>query len=124
MKTRTQQVATGAFAQVTSVKKQSDTMQKDYRTVALSFPAMVLQAGLTQAIGFLMAKNEKHHQLYLEHIAFLVIGNDQYDVLHRKVIDSDVGVYQQLTRQTLDAASWLKRYTQAQLPKPGKEGKA
>ena len=84
-----------------------------YRTLALTFPTMIMQSGLAQAIGFLMAKDEAHHQKMLAHLKTLLNDNNLYS----QVLQSDITTYQKLTRDAIEASSWLKRYTQALLDK-------
>jgi CRISPR-associated protein Cmr5 len=38
---------------------QKDNFEAKYRTLAFNFPTMVMQSGLAQAIGFLMAKGKR-----------------------------------------------------------------
>ena len=53
---RTQDYAKRAYPLVDNM--QGDPQEEKYRTLALNFPTMILQSGLVQAIGFLMAKNK------------------------------------------------------------------
>lgn len=93
-------------------------VNKEYRTVALGFPAMVMQAGLAQALGFLVAKNKDHHKHFLEDIQHVVkeCGNpllrDKH-LLQQAAITCSLNDYRRLTRDVLDAAVWLKRFVQA-----------
>ncbi|WP_201634000.1 type III-B CRISPR module-associated protein Cmr5 [Psychrobacter immobilis] len=116
---RTQKYAKLAYPLVAAV--QDIAIEPKYRTLALTFPAMVMQSGLSQAIGFLMAKGNEEHQLMLSHIATLLSyqGNNATDTMHQAILSSDLSKYQLLTRNTLEATSWLKRYTQALLEKEG-----
>ena len=63
MQIRTHKYAEDAFPLVK--KMQNDTFEAKYRTLALNFPTMIMQSGLAQAIGFLMAKltDEPNHPL-------------------------------------------------------------
>lgn len=114
MRIRTHRYAEAAFPKVESIKKENDrNLEAKYRTLALSFPAMIMQAGLMQSIGFLKAKDEAEHRTLLGHIQDILGVRD----LHAQALRSDVQEYQLLTRKALDASSWLKRYTQALLEK-------
>lgn len=115
---RSQKYAQRAFGLIQKVKD-SNKQVKEYRTLVLNFPTMILQSGLAQAIGFLQAKGKEEHLLLLAHIAELLVENK--DGLHKKILEADLSHYQLLSRQALEAASSLKRYTQALLPKPKDE---
>lgn len=115
---RSQKYAQRAFGLIQKVKD-SNKQVKEYRTLVLNFPTMILQSGLAQAIGFLQAKGKEEHLLLLAHIAELLGENK--DSLHKKILEADLSHYQLLSRQALEAASSLKRYTQTLLPKPKDE---
>ena len=115
---RSQKYAQRAFGLIQKVEEENEKV-KEYRTLALNFPTMILQSGLAQAIGFLQAKGKEEHLLLLAHIAELLGENK--DSLHKKILEADLSHYQLLSRQALEAASSLKRYTQALLPKPKDE---
>ena len=115
---RSQKYAQRAFGLIQKVKDDNKQV-KEYRTLVLNFPTMILQSGLAQAIGFLQAKGKEEHLLLLAHIAELLGENK--DSLHKKILEADLSHYQLLSRQALEAASSLKRYTQALLPKPKDE---
>ena len=116
MTIRSQKYAQEAYPLV--VKVYGHQLEAKYRTLALNFPSMILQSGLSQAIGFLMAKGKDEHQMLLDHLATLVLGKQAQDKqLHQTILTADLTHYQLLTRQTLEAASWLKRYSQALLEK-------
>lgn len=112
METRDEQYAKAAFPKV-KAQVQAAT-EKGYRTLALNFPVMVLQSGLSQATGFLLAKDADEHRAYLNDLAGILGLNNGGD-LHQAVIRSTLPQYQQLTRKALEASAWLKRYTQALL---------
>lgn len=115
---RSQKYTQRAYGLIQKVKDDNKQV-KEYRTLALNFPTMILQSGLAQAIGFLQAKGKEEHLLLLVHIAELLEENESS--LHKKILEADLSHYQLLTRQAIEAASGLKRYTQALLPKPKDE---
>ena len=115
---RSQKYAQRSFGLIQKVKDDNKQV-KEYRTLALNFPTMILQSGLAQAIGFLQAKGKEEHLLLLAHIAELLEENE--NSLHKKILEADLSHYQLLTRKAIEAASSLKRYTQALLPKPKDE---
>lgn len=118
METRDQRYAKAAFSKVEAQKGKAT--EKGYRTIALNFPVMILQSGLTQSIGFLLAKGKEEHQAYLTDLA-AIVGETNSRGYHTTIINSTLMDYQQHTRRALEAAAWLKRYTQSLLesdPKP------
>lgn len=114
MKIRTQDYAKNAYPLVSGMQRAP--FEAKYRTLALTFPTMIMQNGLSQAIGFLMAKDKEEHREILSHIAKLLNYPDG-KALHEDILKSDITKYQLLTRRAIEAASWLKRYTQALLDK-------
>lgn len=139
MDIRTQKYAERAYPKVESMRadkqiyqdekeyKKKRELEAEYRTQALNLPIMILQSGLAQTIGFLMAKkgdgedNTKPlaFKTILQHLESLLSDELQGQSLHNKVITSNLTEYQLLTRKALEASSWLKRYTQALLRKKG-----
>ncbi|MDI1224022.1 MULTISPECIES: type III-B CRISPR module-associated protein Cmr5 [Acinetobacter] len=114
MQIRTHKYAELAYPLVESM--QNVQFEAKYRTLALNLPTMIMQSGLAQTIGFLMAKSKEEHRSFLDHIATLLNFNTPED-FHKAILKSNITQYQLLTRKSLDAASWLKRYTQALLNK-------
>lgn len=122
MQIRTHKYAEEAFPLIKAIKDKTlkqalddSKFEAKYRTLALNFPTMIMQSGLAQAIGFLMAKGKDEHKIILQHIQIILDRPN----LHADILASDIGQYQLLTRQALDATAWLKRYTQALLKKEG-----
>lgn len=114
--TRDQRMAGKALVRVKDAAK-DDAFAKKYRSRAMSFPAMVLQSGLVQAVGFLRAKSggtvrgDEYGQ-YLDDLAH-VVGKDSGQALLDDAVRLGLGDYRLLTREALDAAAWLTRMTQA-----------
>lgn len=114
---RSQKMAQKAYGLVLDIKNnKTKELREKYRTLALTFPTMILQSGLSQAVGFLLAKGKDEHKELLVHLATLLkFENGQ--ALHDKILEANLSEYQLITRKALDAASTLKRYTQALLEK-------
>lgn len=111
MEIRTQKYAELAYPLVDVVKGKD--LESKYRTLALNLPTMILQSGLMQTVGFLIAKGADEHKEIYRHLTVLL--NDAN--LHTTVRQSDITQYQRLTRNAIEASGWLKRYTQALLEK-------
>lgn len=96
---------------------------EEYKARADSFPTFVMQAGLAQAVGFLMAKghvndrtmDQKKDNEYRKYVNDLakVLGKPTASDFYEEVIAADLPQYRLLTRQALAAAGWLKRMAQA-----------
>ena len=78
---------------------------------------MILENGLAQATGFLLAKGRPEHCALLDdlsavlHAAGAIIEPDG-QAFHETVIASDLEQTIRLTRRTLEASAWIKRYVQ------------
>lgn len=58
----------------------------------------------------------------LEHLEKLLKDSVKPNkTLHETILESDIVQYQRLTRNAIEASSWLKRYTQALLEKDKKQ---
>ncbi|MCU8024533.1 MULTISPECIES: type III-B CRISPR module-associated protein Cmr5 [Shewanella] len=124
MQPRSQIVATAAFKQINSRKNKSIEENKKYATLVHKLPAMILQNGLAQATGFLLAKSEDHHKALLEDLTlvfkqvdakFANIADDKGEALHNEIIQSDLHQIMRMTREALEIAGWLRRYVQGVL---------
>lgn len=118
-KTRAQKQALAAYEAVQ--KHQDSLVESAYRTLALRFASMIMQSGLTHALGFALAKNRPEHQAYLQDL--MVVFNHQglkdAKNLHEEVLRLSCSDYQLYTRLLLDAAVALKRYAEALLQAQG-----
>ncbi|HBK54749.1 MAG TPA: type III-B CRISPR module-associated protein Cmr5 [Xanthomonadales bacterium] len=120
--TRTQKYAGKAMEVVKGVAARPEEQRKEYKSRADSGPTMVMQAGLTQTLGFLRGKRGVYEN-YANDIA-TVIGEDSAETLHTAAIESDLPRYRRLTRQVLEAAGLIKRFAQIELAKGRENGKA
>ena len=128
MNIRTHAVAREAYARVDEHRNDENANRKKYGALAHKLPSMLLENGLAQATGFLLAKGTSEHLAKgtSEHLALLddlnavlraagatntVNGSD----LHQTVIESDLNRTMILTRSSLEASGWLKRYVQGVL---------
>lgn len=123
--TRNQRFAQLAYEQVAMRKDRWKTFpppktetegrksESEYLSFAQSFPALVHQCGLAQAVAFAQAKG--HGPQYLYDLAKAV--GTSAEELTRRSREADVVDYTQLTRQTKMAAEWLKRYAEVLLEK-------
>jgi CRISPR/Cas system CMR-associated protein Cmr5 small subunit len=83
---------------------------EDYRSFALSFPALIHSCGLVQAVAFAEIKKNNG---YVEDLAAVLNKVEPHTDLPNESRTADVVKYMRLSRRALSAASWLKRYAQA-----------
>jgi CRISPR-associated protein Cmr5 len=89
-----------------------------YKTFSKKFPALIHTCGLAQAVSFASAKSE--YRNYLNDLA-LVLAKADYPFPSRSELENaartnPVGAYLRLSRDAIEAASWLKRYVEAVKP--------
>ena len=119
---RTHAVAGAAYERVDA--RRDEAWKKQYGALAHKLPGMILQNGLAQATGFLLAKGNRNP----EHLALLddlnavlhaagAVPADTADgrALHDLVIRSKLTDTMHLTRRSLEASAWIKRYVQGVL---------
>ena len=124
---RARSMAREAYKRVAEHKAESDG-GKAYRSLAEALPGLILQNGLAQATGFLVAKGkdekDEHEALLKDLNAVLqaakIVDCEDGKQLHKEIIASDTRQWMQLTRHSLEASAWLKRYAQGLL-KGGEE---
>lgn len=89
-----------------------------YLSFARGFPSLIHSCGLVQALSFAKAKSAKyeHQGYFLEDLKqILIVGGllSQGDDLVNFSRNADQAKYLLLSRRALDAAVWLKRYSEA-----------
>ena len=124
MKVRMHAVATAAYTRVARHRDGTDGTPgvdvKKYGALAHKLPGMILQNGLAQTTGFLLAKRRPEHCALLEdlravlHATETTAASDR-EGLHKEIVNSDLDRILILTRASLEASSWLKRYAQGVL---------
>lgn len=117
-KLRSHTIATAAYG-VVAARQRSD-IKKKYGALAHKLPGLVLQNGLAQATGFLLAKGKDEHLALLGDLrqvlhAVGATAADDGQALHTQIIAADLEATMLLTRRTLEAAGWIKRYVQGVL---------
>jgi len=118
IKMRTHAVATAAYERVE--RRRDLPEQEKYGALAHKLPGMILQNGLAQATGFLLAKGNAEHHALLDDLNAVLRAGGTLDVpdrtaLHTAIIRADLSQTRKLTRHALDASSWIKRYVQGVL---------
>ena len=116
--TRTHAFAKTAYKRV-AAHRRSPT-KEEYRALAHKLPGMILQSGLAQATGFLLAKDKDEHRALLDDLNAVLRAagattTEDGRTLHEAVIESHLHEAVDLTRRSLEASGWIKRYAQAVL---------
>ena len=115
---RTHVVAREAYKRVAA--RRDDPEKKKYGALAHKLPGMILENGLAQATGFLLAKGGHEHRALLDDLNTVLRATRATSAkagqeLHELVIASDLRQTLSLTRRSLEASGWLKRYVQGVL---------
>ena len=115
---RTHAVARKAYERVAARREFPE--KKKYGALAHRLPGMILENGLAQATGFLLAKGKGEHCALLDDLNAVLraagattAGDGRH--LHESTIDADLHRTLSLTRHSLEASGWLKRYVQGVL---------
>ncbi|WP_048151083.1 type III-B CRISPR module-associated protein Cmr5 [Methanolacinia paynteri] len=113
MQTRQQKRAEIAYSCVSS---HNSNDKEEFSRLTKSFPALVHNSGLVQALAFVNAKDkEKESKPGAAYIRYLtktmqLTGDPGLEERSRT---ADLIEYQQLSREAIEAATWLKRYSEA-----------
>jgi CRISPR-associated protein Cmr5 len=125
MKTLEQEFAGKIYQQVAQYKqkypKEDDPARKKYGSMAHKLPILVRTAGLAQALAFVDSRGKDEHKELLQHLAQVTV-NANVDEFLRQSREADLPTYIYLTRKTMLALKWYKRFAQSVLKiEPGEE---
>ncbi len=112
MLTRDQQYSIAAHENVTAIKAKSEADVKAYGSMAHKLPVLIRTAGLSQALAFVDARGKDIQRTLLEDLARTIDQPDK-DTFLQKVQRAPLKEYMFLTRQSLDALLWYKRFAQS-----------
>ena len=124
MNIRTHAIARTAFERIAArrdaTKDRQGVDQGKYGALAHKLPGMILENGLAQTTGFLLAKGNREHRALLDDLYVVLQAAEATTAsdgsgLHREIIESDLDRTLILTRRCLEAGGWLKRYAQGVL---------
>jgi CRISPR-associated protein Cmr5 len=112
LQTRSQRFAATAFKHVSDVA--TLTGRDKYKAITRNLPVLIRTAGLAQALAFIPSGDEqkKMHQLLITHLSETV-GRNLIDAYSKQ--DLTLQTYIHLTRETLDALVWYKRFAESLL---------
>lgn len=124
MKTLEQDYAGTIYRQVTEygdTYPEGDPARKKYGSMAHKLPVLVRTAGLSQALAFVDSRGKEPHKELLRHLARVIVNADVAEFL-RQSREADLSAYIYLSRKTMLALKWYKRFAQSVLKiEPGEE---
>lgn len=112
--TRNQTRAKTACRCISSDEAKND---KDYPKIAKKFPTLIHNCGLAQAVAFVQAKEGETGKTYLNHLSS-VMGLPKRDLESQSRAKPLIG-YLRLSREAIESATWIKRYSEALLKENG-----
>lgn len=83
---------------------------KEYGRLCLLFPSLVMINGLRMAVAFFQSKSKqgKEYERFLQDLKNVIDIRDWEIILYEMTITD----YQELTRRTVKAVVWFKRYAE------------
>lgn len=121
--TRSQKIAQAAYEQIRASLPNDKSRDSDFISLAKKFPALIHTCGLAQSVAFAKAKENLHYLACLARTlqaAGHISIQDTETLCHEARNQSFEG-YLRLSRDAINAASWLKRYTEATAPEESEE---
>jgi CRISPR type III-B/RAMP module-associated protein Cmr5 len=123
--TRAQARATEAYKLVRQVAT-NDALRKPYASLCRRAPDIIRRSGLLQGLCFLQTRSKgqvQHGEVFVKHLAAVLFAGSQQgapeqfqDRLLRGARAYPMREYMALTRDAVDAALWLRRFVQSELP--------
>jgi CRISPR-associated protein Cmr5 len=113
--TRSQKLAQAAYSQIGLHMTGRQKPDKEFVSTVKKLPALVHTCGLAQAVAFALAKKEDE---YIGYLAAVLKAAGHAEINDAKSLDEkarteQLAGYLRLSRDTINAASWLKRYVEA-----------
>ena len=118
-----QERAKKAWEFVNSINSEQDEKtKKEYRSIALKMPILILTNGLGQTLAFVKSKedNQNAHSLFYGHLQGWLnsrINWDNTKELVDNIVNTNTEQYRYATSESLAFLVWLKRFADAILPK-------
>ncbi|MCC6743822.1 MAG: type III-B CRISPR module-associated protein Cmr5 [Acidobacteria bacterium] len=111
--TRSRAYATSAFQHINAVAKEPEGDRRKYGTMVLHLPILIRTAGLAQAIAFVSARGNEAQKKLIPHLEKTLGLNG--GALEEKSRVAALAEYRDLSRRTLEALDWYKRFVQSVL---------
>jgi CRISPR-associated protein Cmr5 len=114
--TRSQRLAQAAYAQIAIHTRNGQRKpDKEFVSTVKKFPALIHTCGFAQAVAFALAKKDDE---YIGYLAAVLKAAGHAEITDHKTLDHQartnaLSEYLRLSRDAINAASWLKRYVEA-----------
>lgn len=112
MKTIEQEFAEKVYNKVKA--REGGTDSKQYGGMAHKLPILVRTAGLAEALAFVESRGKEPHKALLEDLAQVVLGQGR-NAFVEESRTADIQNYVYLTRRSMLALKWFKRFAQSVL---------
>ncbi|NUO09909.1 MAG: type III-B CRISPR module-associated protein Cmr5 [Candidatus Brocadia sp.] len=129
-----QKRAAEAWSCIQAVNEDIDSpkFKKEYRSIVMKLPTLILTNGLGQTLAFLKSKGKNddsnpEEKVYGDLQGWLTQpnvanwGRVMHDELIERIMAIDSNKYRFVTMECLSFLNWLKRFADAVLPKDGGE---
>ncbi len=116
MQTRNQEIASDVFERVQKLEK--NEKKKQYGSMAHKLPVLIQTAGLVQALSFVQAKSTSKGGKILETLLNDLAQTLEFtngDALVSASRNAELSKYMYLTKRSLAALLWYKRFAQSVL---------
>ena len=115
MQTIEQELAEKVYRKVAAHKDKTDA--KQYGSMAHKLPILVRTAGLAEALAFVESRGKDPHKALLKDLAQVVLNRETetIEAFGRQSRTAEMQDYVYLTRRTMLALKWFKRFAQSVL---------
>lgn len=121
MKSLEQEIAKPVYDKVEAygkVHKKGTAERDQYISMAQKLPILIRTAGLAEALAFVESRKEEAYKDFLKDVATVVSGKNMRDFAEASC-SAEMQEYIYLTRRTMLALKWFKRFTESVLDPQG-----
>ncbi|GAB4403861.1 MAG: type III-B CRISPR module-associated protein Cmr5 [Anaerolineales bacterium] len=115
MRTLEQEYAESVYKKVVAFGEKhpkEDAGRNQYGSMAHKLPILIRTAGLAEALAFVESRGKDAHKSLLDDLAVVISENSRDDLLRRSR-EPGLQNYMYLTRRTMLALKWFKRFAQS-----------
>jgi len=101
-------------------REKKEKLNKEFRSIARSFPTKIQTNGLLVAVAFLDAKDEQHMKLK-DALGNWLYEKDSDVDLTKELVELERDNYRLASQEVMAYAQWVKRFAEGRWDKDGKE---